>query len=59
MRPYSSHIKEDPEDSRPKTEEEIAALPENVAKAKKAAAAEAKLKEAKETEDIKAENANP
>jgi len=53
MRPYSGHIKEDPEESRPKTEEEIAALPENVAKAKKAAVAEAKLKEAKETEERK------
>jgi hypothetical protein len=50
MRPYSSHIKEDPEDSRPKTEEEIAALPENVAKAKKAAAEAAKLAKNKDDE---------
>lgn len=32
IRPYSSHINEDPEESRPKTAEEIADLPENVAK---------------------------
>lgn len=50
MRPYSSHIKEDPEESRPKTEEEIAALPENVAKAAKAAKEEAALKLAKDAQ---------
>jgi hypothetical protein len=64
IRPYSSHIGEDPEDSRPKTEEEIAALPKNVAKAKKAAEAEAKLKLAKEEQNatvdpMNAENGNP
>lgn len=50
MRPYSGHIKDDPEASRPKTEEEIAALPENVAKAKKAAAEAAKLAKNKDDE---------
>jgi hypothetical protein len=51
IRPYSGHINEDPEKSRPLSEEEIAALPENVAKAKKAAAAADKLKLAKDAMD--------
>jgi hypothetical protein len=62
MRPFSGHINDDPEASRPKTEEEIAALPENVAKAKKAEALEAKLKMAKYEEELKttaSASANP
>jgi hypothetical protein len=58
MRPYSSHINEDPEESRPKTQEEIDALPENVAKRAKAAKEEEKLKAAKEEQAAKLDPLN-
>lgn len=64
MRPYSSHINEDPEESRPKTQEEIDALPENVARRAKQAKEDAKIKADKEAMNAKVDpmnvaNANP
>merc|ERR1719486_868100 len=47
MGPHSQHIDDDPEDSRPKSKEELASSPEAIAKAEKAAAEEKKLKDDK------------
>ena len=47
MGPHSQHIDDDPEDSRPKSKEELANSPEAIAKAEKAAAEEKKLKDDK------------
>ena len=45
MGPHSQHIDDDPEDSRPKSKEELANSPEAMAKAEKAEAEEKKLKD--------------
>jgi len=47
MGPHSQHIDDDPEDSRPKSKEELANSPEAVAKREKAEAEEKKLKDDK------------
>merc|ERR1712046_209760 len=47
MGPHSQHIDDDPEDSRPKSKEELANTPEALEKAEKAAAEEKKLKDDK------------
>jgi len=43
MGPHSQHIDDDPEDSRPKTKEELANTPEALAKKEAADAAEKKI----------------
>merc|ERR1711912_17427 len=45
MGPHSQHIDDDPEDSRPKSAEELAGSPEAIAKKEKADAEEKKLKD--------------
>jgi len=47
MGPHSQHIDDDPEDSRPKSKEELANTPEAIAKAEAAAKEEKKLKDDK------------
>jgi len=46
MGPHSQHIDDDPEDSRPKSKEELANTPEAIAKKEAADAEEKKLKDA-------------
>jgi hypothetical protein len=46
MGPHSQHIDDDPEDSRPKSKEELAGTPAAMAKAEAAAAEEKKIKDA-------------
>lgn len=46
MGPHSQHIDDDPEDSRPKSKEELAGTPAAMAKADAAAAEEKKIKDA-------------
>jgi hypothetical protein len=46
MGPHSQHIDDDPEDSRPKSKEELAGTPDAMAKKEAADAAEKKLKDA-------------
>jgi len=62
MGPHSQHIDDDPEDSRPKSAEELASSPEAIAKKEKADAEEKKLKDnQKEMKDDaeKAEKTTP
>tara|TARA_B110000305_G_scaffold221386_1_gene264043 strand:+ start:542 stop:682 length:141 start_codon:yes stop_codon:yes gene_type:complete len=46
MGPHSQHIDDDPEDSRPRTKEELANTPEAILRREKADAEEKKLKDA-------------
>merc|ERR1712178_663830 len=60
MGPHSQHIDDDPEDSRPKSKEELANTPEALLKAEKAAAEEKKLKDDKiEMKDAAEKEASP